>query len=53
MRGADTFTERAFMLHRLEDFVPVSHPQRAICQMVNEALGKMDDLFAGMHEADT
>ena len=53
MRGADTFTERAFMLHRLEDFVPVSHPQRAIRQMVNEALGKMDDLFAGMHEADT
>ena len=41
------------MLHRLEDFVPVGHPPRAIRQMVNEALGKMDDLSAGMHEADT
>ena len=50
MRGADTFTEKAFTLHRLEDFVPVSHPPRAIRQMVNEALGKMDGLFAGMYE---
>ena len=39
------------MLHRLEDFVPSDHPLRAIRQMVNEALGKMDGLFAGMYEA--
>ena len=52
MRGADTFTERAFMLHRLEDFVPTGHLLRPIRQMVNEALMKMDDLFAGMYEAD-
>ena len=39
------------MLHRLEDFVPSEHPLRAIRQMVNEALGKMDGLFAGMYEA--
>ena len=51
MRGADTFTESPFMLHRLEDFVPSDHPLRAIRQMVNEALGKMDGLFAGMYEA--
>ena len=51
MRGADTFTESTFMLHRLEDFVPSDHPLRAIRQMVNEALGKMDGLFAGMYEA--
>ena len=51
MRGADTFTESPFMLHRLEDFVPSDHPLRAIRQMVNEALGKMDRLFAGMYEA--
>ena len=49
MRGADTFTESPFTLHRLEDFVPADHPLRAIRQMVNEALGKMDALFAGMY----
>jgi len=52
MRGADTFTESPFTLHRLEDFVPADHPLRPIRQMVNEALVKMDDLFAGMYEAD-
>ena len=50
MRGTDTFTESPFTLHRLEDFVPPDHPLRPICQMVNEALGKMDGLFAGMYE---
>ena len=45
MRGADTFTERAFTLHRLEDFVPGNHPLRPIRQMVNEALVLMDALF--------
>ena len=50
MRGADTFTESLFTLHRLEDFVPADHPLRPIRQMVNEALGKMDALFAGMYE---
>ena len=52
MRGTDTFTESPFTLHRLEDFVPADHPLRAIRQMVNEALGKMDNLFAAMNEAD-
>ena len=51
MRGADTFTESPFTLHRLEDFVPADHPLRPIRQMVNEALGKMDGLFAAMYEA--
>ena len=50
MRGADTFTESPFTLHRLEGFVPPDHLLRAIRQMVNEALGKMDGLFAGMYE---
>ena len=52
MRGADTFTESLFTMRRLEDFVPANHPLRPIRAMVNEALLKMDDLFAGMYEAD-
>ena len=53
MRGADTFTESSFTLHRLEDFVPLEHSLRATHQMAGEALGKMDGLFAGMYEADS
>ena len=52
MRGADTFTESLFTMRRLEDFVPADHPLRPIRTMVNEALCKMDGLFAGMYEAD-
>lgn len=52
MRGADTFTESLFTLRKLEDFVPAEHPLRAIRQMVNAALVKMDVLFSGMYEAD-
>ena len=52
MRGADTFTESLFTMRHLEDFVPGDHPLRPIRQMVNEALVKMDVLFAGMYEAD-
>ncbi|MEX3968958.1 IS5 family transposase [Paraburkholderia sp. EG286B] len=52
MRGADTFTESLFSLRKLDDFVPTSHPLRSIRVMANEALEKMDRLFAGMYEAD-
>ncbi|QEZ45561.1 IS5 family transposase [Cupriavidus oxalaticus] len=52
MRGADTFTEGLFTMRRLEDFVPQSHPLRPIRSMVNQALAKMDRLFAAMYEAD-
>jgi transposase len=52
MRGADAFTESLFTMRRLEDFVPADHPLRPIRAMVNEALVKMDGLFAGMYEAD-
>jgi transposase len=52
MRGADTFTESLFTMRRLEDFVPKSHPLRSIRQLANEALAKMDRLFAAMYEAD-
>jgi transposase len=52
MRGADTFTESLFCVRKLDDFVPGSHPLRSIRIMANEALAKMDRLFAGMYEAD-
>jgi hypothetical protein len=41
-----------FTMRRLEDFVPADHPLRPIRAMVNEALRKMDGLFAGMYEDD-
>ena len=52
MRGADTFTESLFTMRKLEDFVAADHSLHPIRAMVNEALIKMDDLFAGMYEAD-
>jgi transposase len=52
MRGADTFTESLFTMRRLDDFVPKSHPLRSIRAMANQALAKMDRLFAQMYEAD-
>lgn len=52
MRGADTFTESLFTVRKLDDFVPASHPLRAIRTMANEALAKIDRLFAGMYEAE-
>jgi transposase len=52
MRGADTFTESLFTMRRLDDFVPKAHPLRAIRTMANQALAKMDRLFAQMYEAD-
>ena len=52
MRGAETFTESLFTIRRLDDLVPKAHPLRAIRTMANQALEKMDRLFAGMYEAD-
>ena len=52
MRGSDTFTESLFTLRRLDDFVPAKHPLRRIRSMANEALAKMNVLFARMYEAD-
>lgn len=52
MRGADTLTESLFTMRHLDDFVPASHPLRAIRKMVNEALVKMDALLGSMYEAD-
>lgn len=50
MRGPDAFSENLFTLKKLDDFVPASHPLRAIRVMFNEALEKLEDLFADMYE---
>ena len=50
MRGSDTFTESLFSIKKLEDFVPATHPLRAIRAMVNDALSGLEDLFTGMYE---
>lgn len=50
MRGPDTFTESLFSIKKLDDFVPATHPLRAIRAMVNDALSQLEDLFAGMYE---
>jgi transposase len=52
MRGAGTFTESLFTMRMLAIFVPADHPLRAIREMVNVALVKMDAFFSGMYEAD-
>jgi len=49
MCGADTFTESFW---HLEGFVPQTHPLPAIRVMTNQALERMDGLFALMYEAD-
>ncbi len=52
MRGTDTFTESLFILRRLDDFVPESHPLCPIRTLVNQVLVKMDRVFARMYEDD-
>ncbi|MGF6367997.1 hypothetical protein OKW40_000747 [Paraburkholderia sp. RAU6.4a] len=41
MRGTDTVTESPFTFRKLNEFVPASHPLRAIRKMANEALARM------------
>jgi len=50
MRGADGYTEQLFSIRRLEDFIPTDHPLRPLREMVNEALTRLDGLFASMYE---
>lgn len=51
MRGADGFIESLFTMKQLDDFVPADHPLRPIRAMVNEALARLDGLFAQMYAA--
>lgn len=41
--------EALFTMAKLEDFVPADHPLRPIRQLVNTALGKLNDLFNQMY----
>jgi transposase len=52
MRGSDGMQEALFTVAKLEDFVPADHPLRAIRDLVNEALSRLNGLF-NMIYADT
>jgi transposase len=45
MRGSDGMQEALFTVAKLEDFVPLDHPLRAIRGVVNEALRRLNGLF--------
>ncbi|MGF6855002.1 hypothetical protein OKW29_003889 [Paraburkholderia sp. CI3] len=49
VRGADGFTESMFTVLKLDDFVPKDHPLHPIRTWLNDALKRMDDVFARMH----
>ena len=52
MRGPDGFTESMFTVLKLDDFVPKDHPLRPIRTWLNDALNRMDDVFARMSPPD-
>jgi transposase len=52
MRGSDGLQEALFTVAKLEDFVPADHPLRAIRDLVNEALDRLNGLFNAIY-ADT
>jgi len=52
MRGPDGFTESMFTVLKLDDFVPDDHPFRPSQPSLNDALKRMNDVFARMCEAD-
>ena len=49
MRGADVTQESMFSYLTLTDYVPETHPLRAIREIVNAALREMDETFAAMY----
>jgi len=52
MRGADITQESLFTVAKLDDFVPASHPLRAIRKLADTALQRMSALFDTLY-ADT
>ena len=49
MRGADAMQEGLFTVAKLDDFVPVDHPLRAIRVLVNDALTAMNARFNAIY----
>lgn len=45
MRGADITQEALFCTVHLDTFVPAAHPLRAIRELLNEALGRLEQRF--------
>lgn len=45
MRGADITQESLFTVAKLDDFVPATHPLRAIRKLADTALQRMSALF--------
>ena len=52
MRGSDGMQEALFTFSRLDDFVPADHPLRAIQELINESLARLNGLFNTIY-ADT
>lgn len=52
MRGVDGYTEAMFTMAKLDDFVPANHPLRPIRVWLNDALKRMNPVFARMYEND-
>jgi transposase len=50
MRGTDGMQESLFTVAKLEDFVPDDHPLRGVRTLVNEALGRMHELFNEIYD---
>ena len=49
MRGADVMQEELFAVKRLDEFVPKDHPLRAVRDILNAALTKLDADFDSMY----
>ncbi len=52
MRSVNTLTECMFTMREPDEFVPESHPLRAIRTIVNQAVAKVAWPLAGTYEAD-
>lgn len=49
MRGPDVMQDTLFAVRSLESYVPPDHPLRPVRDILNEALKRMDPLFAAMY----
>lgn len=45
MRGVDGLQENLFTVAKLDDFIPANHPLRAVRELVNPALQRLNGLF--------